>query len=170
MIVVVQQNIIAVMKHHGRVDTEASDTDIIHDLEAMVQSDVPRLLAASLGRVGFPYNVVAFVALPYCVQGVGYASLAVHDSLPVRNICLALLCRMNNGFVTVPLTIAVAFTVARSLAHDCRTWHTRSVRIVSATAFIFACGSLLLVSVVLSRALEGSLAQLGVFAATLALF
>merc|ERR1711933_645183 len=83
---VVQQNIIVFMKHHGHVEKDASDDDIIQEFEAMIQSGVPKLFAASLGRVGFPYHYAAFISLPYGLQVFDYTYAAIHDGVLARTL------------------------------------------------------------------------------------
>eukprot|EP00959_Pyramimonas_sp_CCMP1952_P232679 4862694-Pyramimonas_sp.AAC.1 len=67
------------MKHHGHVDKNASDEDIMQEFEAMIQSGVPKLFAASLGPVGFPYNFATCMSLPYGLQCFDYFYASIRD-------------------------------------------------------------------------------------------
>jgi hypothetical protein len=164
---IVQHNIIVFMKHHGHAEDGASDIDIIQDFEAMIQSDVPKLFAASLGRVGFPYHFAACISLPYGLQCFDYTYAAIRDGAPARNICLEAAYQMTLVFAVLPISLAIIFTIARRLARDCRVGHTPSVCILTIVAVVFIGAVHQVLHIVLKRATEGSYVDVCVFLATL---
>merc|ERR1711920_76641 len=111
----VQRNIIAFMKFHGHVDTEASDTQIIQQFEAMVHSEVPKLFAASLGRVGLPFQFAVCASLPYGLQSVDYACAQFHNGESARVICIQLAFTMTMVCAVIPVSHAVGFLLAEYL-------------------------------------------------------
>jgi len=155
------------MKHQGHADTEASEADIIREVDAMVQSDVPILFEASLGRVGIPYHLVALVSLPYCLQAIDYACTAVRDGTPVRSLCIFMVYQMTNGLAAAPVCLALSTTLASRLVQDDRIGHTGSICIVAIAAVAVLGGSFCLLNTVVKWAIEGGHLELGVFIATL---
>merc|ERR1711879_78749 len=87
---VVQQNIIAFMKHQGLVCDTASEAEALEEFESSVHAQVPALFAASLGRVGVPYTFVTVAFLPYTLYGFDWIAVAIQVAEPLR----ACLCRL----------------------------------------------------------------------------
>jgi hypothetical protein len=153
---VVQQNIIVFMKHQGHADKYASDADIIHQFEGMIHHDMPTLFAASLGRVSFPYHIVACVVLPYTLQGVGVVCARLHDGVPIKTLFYRLAYHMILEFAAHPLILAIKFSVARHLFQKWQVGHATQVYILSALGFILTGGSYSLLRVTATLADRGS--------------
>jgi len=160
---VVQHNIIVFMKHHGHVEKDASDDDIIQEFEAMIQSGVPKLFAASLGRVGLPYHVVACSSLPYSLQCFDYTYAGIRDGVPARTLCVDVANQMTIVCAVLPLSLAISFMIARGMARDSRIGHTQSVCILTAVGVIFIGGAHTVLRMFSKWAIEGSYEDIVVF-------
>jgi hypothetical protein len=165
----VQNNIVAFMKHHGHVEDDASDVDTIQDFEAMIQSDVPKLFDASLGRVGFPYHFAVCISLPYGLQCVDYACGYMHDGVPARTVCLYVARTVAFVFAVIPMSFAISFTVAERLAGECRIGHIPNVCIISTVLAMFTGGMHEILKICNIWAAEGRHADVAIFSASLVL-
>jgi len=165
--IVVQNNIMMFMKHHGHVDKNASDEDIMQEFEAMIQSGVPKLFAASLGPVGFPYNFATCMSLPYGLQCFDYFYASIRDGMPARTICLDVAYGMTIVCAVLPTCLAISFAFARKVAaRHCRVGHTLSVCMLTALNVVFLGGVHTILNIFLKRAIEGSYVGIAVFCST----
>lgn len=167
----VQRNIIAAMKHHGHSDSKGSDADIIKDFEAMIQSEVPRLFAASLGRVGFPYSLSVCTSLPYGLQAIDYSCAQLfQNSAPARFISIELAYRLMFVFAGVPLCLALVISVAGRVYSPERPRYKFNVFLLTALFIMFLSGSYWLMRNIRDLATQGNDTALIAFVGLVALY
>jgi hypothetical protein len=159
----VLRNITAFMKYHGHIDTGASDIDIIQHFESMIHCKLPKLFDASLGRVGFPYDVAACVSLPYVLQSIDYFCTGLHDSKPLKFIIFKLAYPMTLSFATTPLSLAIQFSIARWLIMNCHFGHRTRVSILGIIGVTSTFGPYALLKLTANMAWQGGSAEVSFF-------
>lgn len=102
----VQTNIVALMKHFGHVPADASQLEALEFFEGLVHAEVPRFFAASLGRVGVPYEYVLIMSLPMVLWAFDVLAGYVVEGFPARTICSRLLYDLTIGLASTPLLLA----------------------------------------------------------------
>jgi hypothetical protein len=166
----VQRNIIAAMKYHGRADPQGSDADIIGDFESMVQSEVPKLFAASLGRNGFPYHFGVCLHIPFCLQSIDYACAQFHNGIAARVICFQLAYSLTLVFAGMPLCLALGIRGAACVYSPARSRYVVNVFLLTSFTITFLAGSFFLLRRISELATQGSGKEEAAFVAALALF
>lgn len=167
---IVKRNIIAAMKHNGRADTKGSDAEIIGELEGLVHTEVPKLLSASLGRVGFPYHLGVCGVLPYCLQTIDYACAQLCKSTPSGIIWVELLRQMTMVFAGVPLCLALGIQVAECVLSPTRPRYGRNLILLTILFILFLGGSYALLRELGMLAIQGSALGVAVFVALVAVY